>query len=65
MKSHKCVLEAYTVLFIQSIEKSADKKISVGSLEEQAEDLNSFLVLAVGRNVFDGFLTAWLRKSIV
>jgi len=42
-------LDAYIALFIQSIEKSADKKISVGSIEERTEDLNAFHALAVYR----------------
>jgi len=46
---YQFALEAYTVLFIQSIKQSADKKISVGSLEERIEDLNSFHALAVYR----------------
>merc|ERR1719454_91552 len=46
---YQFALDAYTILFIQSIEKSADKKISVGSIEERIEDLNSFHALAVYR----------------
>merc|ERR1719454_780252 len=46
---YQFALDAYTILFIQSIEKSADKKISVGSIEERIEDLNAFHALAVYR----------------
>jgi len=46
---YQFALDSYTILFIQSIEKSADKKISVGSIEERTEDLNSFHALAVYR----------------
>merc|ERR1719454_2699960 len=46
---YQFALDAYTTLFVQSIEKSADKKISVGSIEERIEDLNSFHALAVYR----------------
>lgn len=46
---YQFALDAYTTLFCQSIEKSADKKISVGSIEERIEDLNAFHALAVYR----------------
>merc|ERR1719454_2783641 len=46
---YQFALDAYTALYIQSIEKSADKKISVGSIEERIEDLNAFHALAVYR----------------
>jgi dynein heavy chain len=42
-------LEAYVHLYIQSIERSAEKKISVGSVEERIDDLNMFHALAVYR----------------
>eukprot|EP00438_Fugacium_kawagutii_P007471 Skav230096 [mRNA] locus=scaffold283:2039:36053:- [translate_table: standard] len=41
-------LSAYETLYVQSIEKSAEKKISVGGgVEERIEDLNAFHALAV------------------
>jgi dynein heavy chain len=46
---YQFALDAYTVLYLQSIERSADKKISVGSIEERIEDLNGFHALAVYR----------------
>eukprot|EP00929_Paragymnodinium_shiwhaense_P077086 TRINITY_DN3967_c0_g4_i1.p1 TRINITY_DN3967_c0_g4~~TRINITY_DN3967_c0_g4_i1.p1 ORF type:complete len:2593 (+),score=910.05 TRINITY_DN3967_c0_g4_i1:931-7779(+) len=46
---YQFALDAYVTLFIQSIEKSAEKKISVGSIEERIDDLNSFHALAVYR----------------
>eukprot|EP00928_Gymnodinium_smaydae_P048232 TRINITY_DN3222_c2_g2_i2.p1 TRINITY_DN3222_c2_g2~~TRINITY_DN3222_c2_g2_i2.p1 ORF type:complete len:3935 (+),score=1014.18 TRINITY_DN3222_c2_g2_i2:1731-11807(+) len=46
---YQFALDAYTLLYITSIEKSAEKKISVGSLEERIEDLNSYHALAVYR----------------
>eukprot|EP00439_Symbiodinium_sp_Y106_P074245 s170_g14.t1 len=44
---YQFALAAYELLYIQSIEKSAEKKISVGGVEERIEDLNAFHALAV------------------
>eukprot|EP00435_Cladocopium_sp_Y103_P031168 s634_g7.t2 len=44
---YQFALAAYEFLYIQSIEKSAEKKISVGGVEERIEDLNAFHALAV------------------
>ncbi|CAK9054035.1 Dynein axonemal heavy chain 2 (Axonemal beta dynein heavy chain 2) (Ciliary dynein heavy chain 2) [Durusdinium trenchii] len=48
---YQFALAAYEILYIQSIEKSAEKKISVGGkragVEERIEDLNAFHALAV------------------
>lgn len=43
---YQFALDAYEHLYIQSIEKSAEKKISVG-IEERIEDLNQYHALAV------------------
>jgi dynein heavy chain len=42
-------LEAYVQLFLQSIEKSAEKNMMVGSVEERIEILNAYHQLAVYR----------------
>jgi len=42
-------LEAYSQLYSQSIDRSAEKKISVGSIQERCDDLNAFHALAVYR----------------
>jgi len=44
---YQFALDAYVHLYTQSIEKSAEKKISVGSIEERIEDLNQYHALAV------------------
>jgi len=44
---YQFALAAYEHLYIQSIEKSAEKKINVGGVEERIEDLNAFHALAV------------------
>merc|ERR1740121_2443142 len=46
---YQFALEAYVQLYSQSIEKSAEKKIAVGSLEERIDDLNQYHALAVYR----------------
>mmetsp|Transcript_64893 Transcript_64893/g.119431 ORF Transcript_64893/g.119431 Transcript_64893/m.119431 type:complete len:4522 (+) Transcript_64893:77-13642(+) len=46
---YQFALDAYTQLYIQSIETSAGKKISVGSVEERIDDLNQYHALAVYR----------------
>ncbi|CAE8702622.1 unnamed protein product, partial [Polarella glacialis] len=46
---YQFALDAYEILYVQSIEKSAEKKISVGSIEERIDDLNQFHALAAYR----------------
>ena len=44
---YQFALEAYVVLFVQSIERSAEKKMSTGGIEERIKDLNDYHALAV------------------